>query len=67
MEKVLKDKSLQHYQGKFPTKPKEKIAKSYSCHTYIPKDTSLVDSTALIGIDSLQLEQPVEVPVEIGQ
>lgn len=67
MEKVLKDKSLQYYQGKFPTKPKEKIAKSYSCHTYIPKDTSLVDSTALIGIDSLQLEQPVEVPVEIGQ
>lgn len=67
MEKVLKDKSLQHYQGKFPTKPKEKIGKSYSCHTYIPKDTSLVDSTAIIGIDSLQLEQPVEVPVEIGQ
>lgn len=67
MEKVLKDKSLQHYQGKFPTKPKEKIAKSYSCHTYIPEDTSLVDSTALIGVDSLQLEQPVEVPVEIGQ
>ena len=67
MEKVLKDKSLHHYQGKFPTKPKEKIAKSYSCHTYIPEDTSLVDSTALIGVDSLQLEQSVEVPVEIGQ
>jgi penicillin-binding protein 1A len=67
MEKVLKDKNLKHYQGKFPTKPKEKIAKSYSCHTYIPKDTSLVDSTALLGLDSLQLEQPVETLIEVGQ
>lgn len=64
MEKVLKDKNLKHYQGKFPTKPKEKISKSYTCHTIIPEDTTLVDSTALIGVDSLQLEQPVEIPIE---
>lgn len=67
MEKVLKDKNLKHYQGKFPTKPKEKIAKSYSCHTFIPKDTSLVDSTALHGLDSLQLQQSVETPIDVEQ
>jgi len=45
MEKVLKDESLKQYRGKFPTKPKEKISRNYSCHTYIPRDTTAVDST----------------------
>ena len=45
MEKVLADKSLKQYRGKFPTKPKEKILRNYGCHTYIPKDTTVVDSS----------------------
>jgi penicillin-binding protein 1A len=45
MEKVLKDESLKQYRGKFPTKPKEPISRNYSCRTYIPKDTTAVDST----------------------
>lgn len=39
MEKVLKDESLKHYRGKFPTKPSQEISLSYKCHTYIPRDT----------------------------
>lgn len=39
MEKVLKDESLKHYRGKFPTKPTQEISLSYKCHTYIPRDT----------------------------
>ncbi len=47
MEKVLKDEQLKQYRGKFPTKPKEPISRSYSCHTYIPRDSTLSDSTDL--------------------
>jgi penicillin-binding protein 1A len=39
MEKVLKDESLKHYRGKFPTKPSQEISKKYQCQTYIPRDT----------------------------
>ncbi len=45
MEKVLADKSLTQYRGKFLTKPKEKISRDYSCHTYLPPDSTLTDST----------------------
>ena len=45
MEKVLADKSLTQYRGKFLTKPKEKITRDYSCHTYLPPDSTLTDST----------------------
>lgn len=31
MEKVLKDENFKQYRGKFPTKPKEKILRSYNC------------------------------------
>lgn len=59
MEKVLADKSLIQYRGKFPTKPKEKISRDYNCHTYLRPDTTSVDSTG-----SVTEEQPVEeIPV----
>lgn len=44
MEKVLADKSLEKYRGKFPDKPRETITRSYKCHTYIPRDTTATDS-----------------------
>ncbi len=52
MEKVLKDESLKQYRGKFPTKPKEKITRSYGCHTYMPVDSTATDSTDLESEDS---------------
>ncbi|MEA4974877.1 MAG: transglycosylase domain-containing protein [Paludibacter sp.] len=45
MEKVLKDEHFKHYRGKFPEKPKETITRKYKCHTYIPVDTTSVDTT----------------------
>lgn len=51
MEKVLKDKTLSEWKGKFD-KPKEKISKPYGCQTYLPKS----DSLAVAG-DSLVAEQ----------
>jgi len=58
MEKVLSDKTLKEYRGKFPVKPKEKISLPYDCHTIIPPDTTLTDSTSVkeeeeIPIDSI--------------
>jgi penicillin-binding protein 1A len=44
MEKVLKDETLKQYRGKFPTKPKQTISRSYGCHTVLPKDTTAIDS-----------------------
>jgi penicillin-binding protein 1A len=44
MEKVLADKSLEQYRGKFQAKPKENITRSYKCQTYIPRDTTATDS-----------------------
>lgn len=58
MEKVMKDDGLKEYRGKFPTKPKEKITRNYSCQTYIPRDTTSVDSTGLEG------ETIEDIPVE---
>lgn len=58
MEKVLKDEKFKHYRGKFPTKPKETISRSYNCHTYIPRDTTKGDS------DSLDIDLPDEIPLE---
>jgi len=64
MEKVLKDESLKQYRGKFPTKPKEPISRNYSCHTYMPKDTTAIDSTSedleeAIPIEENQVEKEV--------
>lgn len=58
MEKVLKDENFKKYRGKFPTKPKEPISRSYSCHTYVPKDTTKTSS------DSLSVELPDDIPLE---
>jgi penicillin-binding protein 1A len=52
MEKVLKDKSLTQYRGKFPTKPKEKISRSYGCQTVLPPDSIASDSSALEEADT---------------
>ncbi len=56
MEKVLKDESLKQYRGKFPTKPKEKISRSYGCHTVMPRDTTATDS-----ID-VPVEEAIDIP-----
>lgn len=58
MEKVLKDENFKKYRGKFPTKPKEPISRSYNCYTYIPRDTTKLSS------DSLDNELPDEIPLE---
>jgi len=61
MEKVLKDESLKQYRGKFPTKPKEPISRNYTCHTYIPRDTTTVDSTTVADEDLIEtVPQDVE-------
>ena len=49
MEKVLKDESLKQYRGKFPTKPKEPITRSYGCHTVLPPDSIASDSSVIEG------------------
>lgn len=55
MEKVLKDEQFKQYRGKFPTKPKEPISRSYGCHTYIPKDTTANDSTEIDEIENIEV------------
>ena len=64
MEKVLKDENFKQYRGKFPTKPKEKILRSYNCHTYIPRDTTAHDSTSGddISLDAIPLEESASIP-----
>ena len=64
MEKVLKDESLKQYRGKFPTKPKEPISKSYTCHTYVPRDTTANDS---LDIEDLKMEIPLEESTDIPE
>ncbi len=67
MEKVLKDENFKHYRGKFPTKPKQPISRSYKCHTYIPRDTTKTDSATLeIDLpDDMPLEESTAVPPSI--
>lgn len=43
MEKVLRDKKYDYLKVSFP-KPSQKIRKSYSCHTFLPRDTIKADS-----------------------
>ena len=66
MEKVLADKSLSQYRGKFPTKPKEAISRNYSCHTYLPPDSTKSDSIDLPAEESIETIPDAEVvtPVE---
>jgi penicillin-binding protein 1A len=73
MEKVLKDENLKQYRGKFPVKPKEKITKDYSCHTYLRPDSTSTDSTITdegieVG-DDLPAEEtvPNETPTQQGE
>ncbi len=54
MEKLLKDEQFKKYRGKFAGKPKQKIERSYNCHTVLPKDTTKSES------DSLASETPIE-------
>lgn len=61
MEKVLADPALTKYRAKFPTQPKEKITRNYSCHTYMQR------SAASDTLESSEGEEPMpdaEVPVE---
>ena len=55
MEKVLRDKQLEHYRGMFPTVPKEKISKPYKCQTYLKPDTITVDSTLNSVIENIEI------------
>ena len=67
MEKVLKDENFKKYRGKFPTKPKEKISRSYGCHTYIKPDTTANDSIPLeiaIPIDAVPVVEETVAPGE---
>ncbi len=66
MEKVLKDERFKQYRGKFPAKPKEPISKSYSCHTYVPRDTtkSVSDSAVVELPDEIPLEESTEIHEE---
>ncbi len=60
MEKVLKDENFKQYRGKFLQKPKETISKTYRCHTYIPRDTTASDSTALEdAVEAIPSETPI--------
>jgi penicillin-binding protein 1A len=70
MEKVLADKSLSRYQGKF-SKPKEKITVSYDCQTpYTPAtDSTATDSlaTSAEGINSDDaIDQEIDDLIEEG-
>ncbi|OIP01400.1 MAG: transglycosylase [Bacteroidetes bacterium CG2_30_33_31] len=66
MEKVLKDESLKQYRGRFPTKPKETITKSYTCHTYVRRDSSANDSLVIPDMpEGVPLEESTEIPVEV--
>lgn len=58
MEKVLKDKSLIQYRGKFPTKPKEEISRNYQCVTHLRVDSTAMDSSSLNDVD-MQEDVPV--------
>jgi penicillin-binding protein 1A len=64
MEKVLKDESLKQYRGKFPVKPKEKISKNYSCHTYLRPDSIAVDTTMMDEGSDIPEELPAETTPE---
>ena len=64
MEKVLKDESLKQYRGKFPVKPKEKISKNYSCHTYLRPDSIAVDTTMMDEGSDIPEELPEETTPE---
>ncbi len=65
MEKVLKDENFSRYRGKFPNKPKETLTKSYTCYTYVPRDTTANDSINPEDIiDAIPLEESTDVPVE---
>ena len=64
MEKVLKDRSLNQYRGKFPQKPKKEISKRYGCpNDYRPtaRDT---DSISVVLPDSLLNEETTEPTIE---
>lgn len=63
MEKVLKDETLKQYRAKFPTKPKEKISRSYGCHTIMPRDTTAVDSTDVPVEEAVDIEPVEEVVI----
>lgn len=57
IEKVLKDKSLENYRGRFPN-PKQEITKNYLCQTPYPvaKDTTEVETeqdTVIRGTESI--------------
>lgn len=64
MEKVLKDESLKQYRSKFPLKPKEKISKNYSCHTYLRPDSIAVDTTIMDEGSDIQEVLPAETTPE---
>lgn len=60
MEKVLADKSLSDYRGRFP-KPKQAISRNYQCQTPRPVvvDSTVVDS---IAVEDITID-PILLPV----
>lgn len=60
MEKVLKDKTLIRYRGKFP-KPEIKISKNYTCVSPVYSNDSLVEDEIEVT-DTLNIE-PITLPL----
>lgn len=60
MEKVLKDKTLIRYRGKFP-KPENKISKNYTCVSPVYSNDSLVEDEIEVT-DTLNIE-PITLPL----
>lgn len=60
MEKVLKDKTLIRYRGKFP-KPENKISKNYTCVSPVYSNDSLVEDEIEVT-DTLNIE-PIILPL----
>ena len=58
MEKVLADNSLKQYRAKFPSKPKERISRSYGCHTILKRDTTASDSIFIPEVGSESDDAP---------
>ena len=61
MEKVLADKTLKQYHGKFLVLPKEKISLNYNCHGFKAPDTTLSDSTTVKTIEEIPVDSIMPV------
>ena len=68
MEKVVKDPAFVKYQAKFPTKPKQDIARTYNCRQYSSVNTDSMDymmeGDSLMMLEGGNAELPTEDIIE---